>query len=178
MPHIYNYWLISFWRKKSYFPATGVRVYRIAPVLPSCPSFMTGVTDPVAQNSSHKRLVPICPACRHGPFTPHVPSLPGLPCLHIASPLSPAEQGRGGKLELTGQGGRSSMPFCGPSEPPSGKGTQGSRAGGQAGTQWEAASWGEGWRKRRLKQNSFTDELTFMELPSVSRSGLKLQRRE
>ena len=98
-------------------------------------------------------------------------------CLHIASPLSPAEQGRGGKLELTGQGGRSSMPFCGPSEPPSGKGTQGSRAGGQAGTQWEAASWGEGWRKRRLKQNSFTDELTFMELPSVSRSGLKLQRR-
>ena len=68
------------------------------------------------------------------------------------------------------------MPFCGPSEPPSGKGTQGSRAGGQAGTQWEAASWGEGWRKRRLKQNSFTDELTFMELPSVSRSGLKLQR--
>lgn len=48
---------------------------------------------------------------------------------------------------------------------------------GQAGTQWEAPSWGEGWRKRRLKQNSFTDELTFMELPSVSKSGLKLQRR-
>ena len=43
--------------------------------------------------------------------------------------------------------------------------------------QCEAPSWGQEWRKRRLKQNSFIDELTFMELPSVSQSGLKLQRR-
>ena len=74
-----------------------------------------------------------CPACWQTHRTMHsscsFSSWPAL-CLHIASPLSPTEQGRAGKLELTGQGGRGNMPFSGSLDPPRGKGKRGRRAAG------------------------------------------------
>ena len=53
---------------------------------------------------------------------------------------------------------------------------------GQSGIKWEALisvpSWRVGWKKRRrLKQNPSIEKLTLMDLPFVSSSGLKLQRR-
>ena len=52
----------------------------------------------------------------------------------------------------------------------------------QAGVKWESLisvpSWRVWWKKRRrLKQNPSIEKLTLMDLPFVSNSGLKLQRR-
>ena len=69
------------------------------------------------------------------------------------------------------------MRFSGPLDPPSGKGPQSSRAAGLGWDYMGGSQLGRKVEEEKAEQNSFIDELTFMELPSVSRSRLKLQRR-
>ena len=57
--------VISFCWKKSYFPTLGVGVRSTCPTLPPCLLTYDVCHRPVTQNSSHQRLVPNFPACRH-----------------------------------------------------------------------------------------------------------------